>query len=56
VWFYDHFPTLERHKIEDGYEECNPQASLYVPIQPDRSLELDLVDLSEKLDDLTEEK
>ncbi|KAI3884734.1 hypothetical protein MKW92_039504 [Papaver armeniacum] len=26
VWFYDHFPTLERHKIEDGYEECNPRA------------------------------
>ncbi|KAI3854499.1 hypothetical protein MKX03_033406 [Papaver bracteatum] len=56
VWFYDHFPTLERHTIKYGYEECNPRASLYVPIQPERSLELDLVDLREKLDDLMEQK
>ncbi|KAI3920719.1 hypothetical protein MKW98_005545 [Papaver atlanticum] len=56
VWIYDHFPVLERHNFVGGYEECNPRASLYVPIQPERTLELDLVDLHEKLDDLTEEK
>ncbi|XP_026383053.1 uncharacterized protein LOC113278435 isoform X1 [Papaver somniferum] len=56
VWIYDHFPVLERHSLVGGYEECNPRASLYVPIQPERTLEFDLVDLREKLDDLTEEK
>ncbi|KAI3857686.1 hypothetical protein MKW98_028950, partial [Papaver atlanticum] len=56
VWIYDHFPVLERHNLVGGYEECNPRASLYIPIQPERTLELDLVDLHEKLDDLTEEK
>ncbi|KAI3831086.1 hypothetical protein MKX03_034323 [Papaver bracteatum] len=54
AWIYDHFPVLERHSLVGGYEECNPKASLYVPIQPERTLELYLVDLREKLDDLTE--
>ncbi|KAI3841087.1 hypothetical protein MKX03_001585 [Papaver bracteatum] len=54
VWIYEHFPTLERHTLKGGYEECNPRASFYVPIQTERNLELELVDLREKLDDLTE--
>ncbi|KAI3859592.1 hypothetical protein MKX03_007611 [Papaver bracteatum] len=30
VWVYDHFPTLQRHNKNSGYEECHPRASLYM--------------------------
>ncbi|KAI3997547.1 hypothetical protein MKX01_029378 [Papaver californicum] len=53
VWVYDHFPTLQRHDIKSGYEESEPRAALYVAKQLERNLELDLVELREKLDDLT---
>ncbi|KAI3960890.1 hypothetical protein MKW92_040120 [Papaver armeniacum] len=33
VWIYYHFAVLERHSLVGGYEECNPRASLCVPIQ-----------------------
>ncbi|XP_026424036.1 protein MAIN-LIKE 1-like isoform X1 [Papaver somniferum] len=53
VWVYDHFPILERHDIKSGYEKCDPRAALYVAKQPERNLDLELVELREKLDDLT---
>ncbi|KAI3878824.1 hypothetical protein MKW92_025247 [Papaver armeniacum] len=59
VWVYDHFPTLQRHTKNSGYEDCHPRASLYVAeltTQQERNLENELADLREALDELSEDK